>query len=120
MILLDEFNLASPEYYFTQLMQKLPLADAERKIRLFDRAGKPIEQHAPDEIRLHRNVSVWGTINHDETTERLSTRLLDRTGTIFLSSRDVAPSVLDSDSLNIERPGAVKATQLFDVFRRPP
>ena len=32
---------------------------------------------------LNPNVSFWGTINYDETTERLSPRLLDRTGMIF-------------------------------------
>jgi hypothetical protein len=42
-----------------------------------------------DQITICPNVSFWGTINYDETTERLSPRLLDRTGMIFLSPRDV-------------------------------
>ena len=61
-------------------------------MRLFDAASLPA--FAPDRIdhiTLHPNVSFWGTINYDETTERLSPRLLDRTGMVFLTARDVLP-----------------------------
>jgi hypothetical protein len=95
LILLDEFNLAAPEYYFSQLLQLLPRVNESRILRLFDPALIAGEQGAKDvhQIVLHPNVVFWGTINYDETTERLSPRLLDRTGMIFLTGRDVSPSL---------------------------
>jgi hypothetical protein len=93
LILLDEFNLSAPEYYFSQLLQLLTRPPEQRLLRLFDPAALPATAVKPaHQIRLYPNVSFWGTINYDETTERLSPRLLDRTGMIFLTARDVLPS----------------------------
>jgi energy-coupling factor transporter ATP-binding protein EcfA2 len=91
MILLDEFNLSAPEYYFSQLLQVVTRPPEQgRAVRLFDASSLPT--FAPDridQITINPNVSFWGTINYDETTERLSPRLLDRTGMVFLTPRDV-------------------------------
>jgi energy-coupling factor transporter ATP-binding protein EcfA2 len=120
LILMDEFNLAAPEYYFSQLLQVLTRpADQPRSIRLFDSSslangdGKPIDQ-----LRLAPNVSFWGTINYDETTERLSPRLLDRTGMIFLSVRDVVPSSSAGGEPVLGK--GVQAGQFIDRFVRGP
>lgn len=94
LVLLDEFNLAAPEYYFSQLLQVLTRpVEQGRTIRLFDPAAVGPAVDAPvAQLVLNPNVTFWGTINYDETTERLSPRLLDRTGMIFLGVRDVVPS----------------------------
>jgi hypothetical protein len=90
LILLDEFNLAAPEYYFSQLLQISTRDQEPRLLQLFDpTALAGAESAYPPQIRLHPNVRFWGTINYDETTERLSPRLLDRTGMIFLGAQDV-------------------------------
>ena len=121
LILMDEFNLAAPEYYFSQLLQVLARpADQPRIVRLYDagtqNAGNG--EKAIDQLRLHPNVSFWGTINYDETTERLSPRLLDRTGMIFLSVRDVVPSSsTNGEPVNSK---GVQAGQFIDRFVRGP
>jgi hypothetical protein len=118
-VLLDEFNLAAPEYYFSELLQVLTRPpEVERKVRLFDPAS--LHRSGPeqaDQIRLYPNVSFWGTINYDETTERLSPRLLDRTGMIFLTARDVLSSTNRSD---VPPPvKGIRGSQVFQTFVRP-
>lgn len=89
-VLLDEFNLAAPEYYFAQLLQSLPSDDAGRDLALYD-PDNARDADFPHRIALGPNLRFWGTINYDETTERLSPRTLDRTGMIFLGEADVRP-----------------------------
>jgi energy-coupling factor transporter ATP-binding protein EcfA2 len=118
MLLLDEFNLAAPEYYFSQLLQILTRPPEQRLLQLFDPASLPASAAAAvHQIRLYPNVTFWGTINYDETTERLSPRLLDRTGMIFLTARDVLPSRGAEGSLLTSRKG-VSANQLVHQFTR--
>ena len=119
MILLDEFNLAAPEYYFSQLLQVLTRPAAMgRAVRLYDAGSQPPGKHEKpmDQLRLNPNVSFWGTINYDETTERLSPRLLDRTGMIFLSVRDVVPSSATTGESVISK--GVLAGPFIDHFVR--
>jgi len=102
-VMLDEFNLAAPEYYFSQLLQILPRpmtpganGSAARVVRLFDPAALGSTASEPHyQITLYPNLSFWGTINYDETTERLSPRLLDRTGMVFLTAGDVSRASFD-------------------------
>jgi hypothetical protein len=117
--LLDEFNLAAPEYYFSQLLQLVPRLQEPRLLHLFDPASLPAS--AADrlhQIRLYANVSFWGTINYDETTERLSPRLLDRTGMLFLTPRDVLPSFTLAEPGTQVRPRGVPAGQILQKFVR--
>src|SRR5205814_9664755 len=110
-------NLAAPEYYFSQLLQLLTRPAGQRVLTLFDPALLP--GNTPDlihQVRLHPNVSFWGTINYDETTERLSPRLLDRTGMLFLTPRDVLPSLAEATPTRIRK--GVKAGQVFGTFAR--
>ena len=143
LILLDEFNLAAPEYYFSQLLQVLPRTAAaapaaprgqppardgaarkaalpegeSRVLRLYDPAG-----HGPGDgthqIVLHPNVVFWGTINYDETTERLSPRLLDRTGMVFLTARDVSRSLTLAEARSQVARKGVRAHQLMQTLTR--
>ena len=72
-ILLDEFNLSQPEHYFSPFME---MADPESDRTIL--TGDP-EQPAlkvPDYLRF------LGTINHDETVQGLSPRMLDRSAVI--------------------------------------
>jgi energy-coupling factor transporter ATP-binding protein EcfA2 len=116
-ILLDEFNLAAPEYYFSQLLQLVTRpADQPRVLRLYDPAMQAAGSGGVDHVRIHPNVSFWGTINYDETTERLSPRLLDRTGMIVLHPSDVVPSAEAAGGLT----KAVPASQLVGEFVRQP
>jgi energy-coupling factor transporter ATP-binding protein EcfA2 len=118
-ILLDEFNLAAPEYYFSQLMQIVPRDSDHRSIRLYD----PARHTGTDsvyELKLHPNVRFWGTINYDETTERLSPRMLDRTGMVFLTPRDVLQAQSDTEDRDVPLPPGVDAKRIFGDFVRPP
>lgn len=138
-LLLDEFNLAAPEYYFSQLLQVLPrtpttavwsqgngaagkksAGEAEPRIlRLYDPAGHPSsDAHAIHQIILYPNVSFWGTINYDETTERLSPRLLDRTGMIFLTARDTARSLTVAEARTQIPKKGIRAHQLMHDLTR--
>ena len=112
-VLLDEFNLAAPEYYFSQLLQLLPREESSKRLQLYKAAG----ESEVDAVSIHPNVRFFGTINYDETTERLSPRVLDRTGLIFLSPDDASPS-LASEDRDVSRPAeGVKASQFVGFCR---
>lgn len=112
-VLLDEFNLAAPEYYFSQLLQTLPPDDPVREIQLYD-GTVAAEDGFPSRVTLSPNLRFWGTINYDETTERLSPRTLDRTGMIFLGDADIMPTIEEEPP---PTPG-VAAGDLFGKFFR--
>ena len=138
-IMLDEFNLAAPEYYFSQLLQVLPRVasggqsttvqnnnngqhstkneEEVQRIRLFDPSTLSGDHsQVVSEISLHPNVVFWGTINYDETTERLSPRLLDRTGMVFLTAADVKGSMSAAEAAVTDRSKGVRARQLMHDF----
>lgn len=117
-ILLDEFNLAAPEYYFSQLLQLVTRPPEQpRLLRLYDPAMlAPGSAAALDSIRVPPSASFWGTINYDETTERLSPRLLDRTGMIVLGASDIVPVSEPAPGLT----KGVPAGQLVGEFVRRP
>jgi energy-coupling factor transporter ATP-binding protein EcfA2 len=142
LMMLDEFNLAAPEYYFSQLLQILPRTPPplppgwarangqergdrgkqgegegeSRVLRLYDPAGHGAE--GIHRIILYPNVVFWGTINYDETTERLSPRLLDRTGMIFLTARDVSGALTVAEARAQVVSKGVKARQIVQSFTR--
>ena len=113
LVLLDEFNLAAPEYYFSQLLQALPGDDAARAISLYDPATTGGDGF-PSGVALAPSLRFWGTINYDETTERLSPRVLDRTGMVFLQETDVRKA-LERDTPPMP---AVSAADLFGKFAK--
>jgi hypothetical protein len=115
-ILLDEFNLAAPEYYFSQLLQRLPSDETIREVDLYDTLSLAGRRVFPGKVTLRPNLRFWGTINYDETTERLSPRTLDRTGMIFLGHADVRPLPDETPQIC---PG-VSGNELFETFLRKP
>lgn len=84
---LDEMNLSQIEHYFNDFMQLLEKPVLERKLRCF----------SPDAVKLDSlflkyatlpiapTVRFIGTVNFDETTRRMSSRLLDRVNLICLA-----------------------------------
>src|SRR5690606_2210523 len=96
----------------------LPRHNQQRLLRLYEPAATGQEStDAVSSIRLYPNVTFWGTINYDETTERLSPRLLDRTGIIFLTEQDVSPSVT-TDLAPVDLDRGLRASQLINDFRK--
>ena len=87
MVLLDEFNLAPPEYYFSEFLRLLQKRPDDRKLLLH--ASGLDDDPIPPEITVGSNVSFWGTVNLDETTEALSPRLLDRVHFVIIGSEDI-------------------------------
>jgi|GEM_PF-2147545 len=121
MVLLDEFNLAAPEYYFSQLLQILARPIDQRVVQLYDSGMLPNgSSEAVNKLQVNPNVSFWGTINYDETTERLSPRLLDRTGMIFLTARDVTLGVNSMDLLRGRRSKGVSAGRICESWMSAP
>jgi hypothetical protein len=68
---LDEFNIARPEQYMSNLLSKLEERPGNRKIRLGDGPGSV-------DIEIHPNVKLFATINTDAASKVLSPKVLDR------------------------------------------
>ena len=85
---LDEMNIARVEYY---------LADCLSAIE----SGNPIpldtrdDSTLPAEVRWPRNLFLFGTVNIDESTLRLSDKVLDRAQVIDTSDIDLASELTD-------------------------
>lgn len=88
-VLLDEANLSPIEYYWADFMNLCDSGSPSDMITL----GNNIQLHIPPTLRF------TATINNDDTTERLSPRLLDRAALIRLP--DVRyKKIDDEDFLN--------------------
>lgn len=77
-VLLDEMNLAHPEFYFSEFLSKLELrrGTAESDIPYLNvKMGAGLN---PYKLPLGRNVLWAGTMNQDETTKSLSDKVIDR------------------------------------------
>ncbi|MDY5485237.1 MAG: hypothetical protein SPF94_00560 [Desulfovibrio sp.] len=83
MVLLDEMNLARPEYYFSEFLSKLEL---RRTVDPRDQKSRSRASIEFDTGAGNKTYSVWvpdnilfvGTMNEDETTQTLSDKVLDR------------------------------------------
>jgi hypothetical protein len=72
-VLLDEFNLSQPEHYFSPFMEMADI-ESDRKIYTGD-PSKP-------ELRVPEHLRFLGTVNHDDSVQILTPRLLDRAAII--------------------------------------
>ena len=98
LISFDEMNLAKVEYYFAQFLSILENDVNNRVLRIYNpRDEKYVENSLcyPAEIRLGENLIFCGTINVDESTYRLSDKVLDRANLIKLYDSDFG--VYDDD-----------------------
>ena len=75
-VLLDDANLSSPEYYWSDFM------------RLSDGGGKYINIGEIDDIYVPGTLRFLATINSDTTTERLTPRFIDRAWVVTLPGRE--------------------------------
>lgn len=89
LVLLDEMNLAKVEYYFSELLSKLEnrnrVSDPKNEA---DRRSSEIELDCGAGNGISRRVFVWknilfvGTMNEDESTQTLSSKVIDRANVI--------------------------------------
>ena len=98
LVCFDEMNLAKVEYYFAQFISILENDVNNRILRIYNPKEEINVTNAaeyPAEIRLGENIIFCGTINVDESTYRLSDKVLDRANLIKLQDCDF--SVYDDE-----------------------
>lgn len=91
LICFDEMNLAKVEYYFAQFLSVLENNADNRILTIYNKSveDKVINREmCPAEIKLGKNLIFCGTINIDESTFRLSDKVLDRANMICLHKND--------------------------------
>ena len=82
-ICLDEMNLAQPEHYFADVLSSM---EAGSEIRLHSGG---LDASVPGSIPWPENLFITGTVNMDETTRPLSSKVLDRANVLDMSAVDV-------------------------------
>lgn len=91
MVLLEEMNLSQIEHYFAPFLSILERDAGDRKLRLYsDSVRCRNGEEFPPIVDISQNVLFVGTINIDETTTRLSDRLLDRSFVVNLDKQTFA------------------------------
>jgi len=110
-ICLDEMNLAQVEHYFSDFMQIMEDDEKKRILPCFSKEA--VRQNAVfrsySSIEIAPTVKFIGTVNFDETTRRLSSRLLDRVNLISLRD-DVIRKPIDNNKKPDIGPGVSYAT----------
>jgi len=91
LVCLDEMTLARVEHYFAQVASTFDLPVGERALTLFARGvTRPGEPFAPyQRLPLGENVRFVGTVNVDESTYPLTTRMLDRCQVVALGAPEL-------------------------------
>lgn len=87
-ILLDEANLSPIEHYWADFLS------------MCDGQGDKYINLTSNSLKIGQNIRFIATINHDNTTERLSPRLLDRVAVVILPQVD--NSTISPDDLEDE------------------
>ncbi|WP_421901822.1 hypothetical protein [Maridesulfovibrio sp.] len=103
--LLDEANLSPIEHYWADF---LPMCD-EEVCHDIDFGGTP-----EDNISVGCSTRFIATINNDNTTERLSPRLIDRAPIIRFSEEPINPS--QDNDIDFEESEIVSQALLFENF----
>jgi hypothetical protein len=111
-VLLDEFNLSQPEHYFSPFME---MADSESNRKLF--TGDPSQP----ELRIPEHLRFLGTINHDESVQALTPRMLDRASIInFDNIASQGPiNVNHSIEAHNEITECVRGEDFIKLFKAP-
>lgn len=107
---LEEINLARPEHYFSDFLQRISLDDFTRAKTPIEFKGLSGEEADKGSFTLVPSVRFVGTCNFDETTQNFSARFLDRCNYIefqppsilsaFFPSNGKSPKLLEFDSDN--------------------
>ena len=82
-ILLEELNLAAPEYYLSRLISALEAEDPRLNLYGRDLAPRNALRY-PASFPLVPGVRLLGTVNVDDTVERLSPRFLSRATVLWI------------------------------------
>jgi hypothetical protein len=89
-ILVEELNLASPEYYLARPISAFEAPEAT--VRLYDPELSPHNaSRYPASFRVPDSVRLVATVNVDDTVERLSPRMLSRASVLWVEARADAP-----------------------------
>lgn len=97
-VLVEELNLASPEYYLARPISAFEASPPE--LRLYDQALAPNNSgRYPASFRVPDAVRVVATVNVDDTVERLSPRFLSRASVIWVEPSPDAPPWRPEDDL---------------------
>jgi len=82
-MVLEELNLAAPEYYLARPISAFE--DERPVIRLYGDDVQPTNRDVyPGFVPVGDNVRLIGTVNVDDTVQRLSPRFLSRAGVIWM------------------------------------
>lgn len=95
--LLDEMNIARPEYYFAEVLSRIE----EAGVLGVGTAATPLKEDAGDDwdsVSIPSNLAIVGSVNMDETTFGFSRKVLDRAFVIEFS--DVDLSLIDGAGAN--------------------
>ena len=113
---LDEMNLAAPEYYLAEV---LSAAETWRRGTAGRMESDPIQLPPMPEkveapyVALSDNVFLVGTVNVDETTRSLSSKVLDRASVYDLHHVDLFGLPAKNDDLQISPPAAPGLVKLL-------
>lgn len=107
-LILDEMNLARPEYYFAPFLSAMETGDP----LIVHSQGGPIDLIEPT-LAWPSNLYVIGTVNMDETTHSFSDKVLDRAFTIELWDVD-----LEELRSKLENYPAQLLDFVFPIFER--
>jgi hypothetical protein len=117
-ILLDEFNLSTPEYYFAEFISVLE-SDTPRVSLYAPGVIVHNRETYPQTIAVGRNVHFFATMNLDDTASPPSPRLIDRASVIWWD-RQVGLEALRTGELPPPAVGPLAAAELTNKFLRKP
>jgi hypothetical protein len=101
-VLVEELNLASPEYYLARPLSALEAA--EPTLRLYDAQLAPRNgARYPPSLVVPDSVRIVGTVNVDDTVERLSPRFLSRASVLWVEPRAELPPWRPEDDVAVHR-----------------
>jgi len=111
-VLLDEFNLSQPEHYFSPFME---MADSESNRKLY--TGDP----SKPEFKIPEHLRFLGTVNHDESVQTLTPRMLDRAAIINFDNIISQGSInVDTSSDNLDLISeCIKGEDFISLFKAP-
>lgn len=113
-IRLDEMNLAAPEYYLAEI---LSAGESWSPDNAGDKVSDPIQLPPTPkgvdnpEVRIPGNAFFVGTVNVDETTRTLSSKVLDRSAVMDLRHVDLFATGLGGSGKPTIQPPPLSATR---------
>lgn len=112
----EEFNLAPPEYWFSDFLALSQYPITDRELRRIEVGGSTPTHWSerPATLWLPPNLRFIGTMNSDHTTRVLSPRVLDRASLVSLSLS--VDEVVKRAGLNLEEAPIEAVRSLDDLL----